>query len=68
VAVHPNIPNPDEKWIKVALRRVGITIMALIAPELVIIWATRQWINARKLVQKYEGGFITTYEIKTECR
>jgi len=41
-------PGPNEKWIIVASRRVGITIMAMIAPELVIMWAIRQWMTARK--------------------
>ena len=38
VAVHPNIQGPDEKWVAVAARRVRITLMAVIAPELVIVW------------------------------
>lgn len=68
VAVHPNIPDPDEKWVRIASRRVGITIMALIAPELVIVWAIRQWINARKLAQMYKGGCIISYKFEIGCR
>ena len=57
-AIHPNIPDPAEGWIKVTSRRVGIMIMALIAPELVIMWAIRQWINARSLSKQYKSEFV----------
>ncbi|TDL14486.1 hypothetical protein BD410DRAFT_845985 [Rickenella mellea] len=35
VAIHPNIPAPYESSFEIGLRRFGIVIMALIAPELV---------------------------------
>ena len=68
VAVHPNIPDPDEKWHTVASRRVGITFMALIAPELVIMWAMRQLVSARKLAKQYESEFIISHKFWMDCR
>lgn len=64
VAVHPNIPAPDEKWHTVALRRFQITVMALVAPELVILWAIRQRIMARKLAKEYRSVFVLFYTFK----
>src|SRR5579859_3046712 len=49
VSVHPNIPSPDDGKMRIALRRVGIMICALIAPELVVLWAIHQRIVARRL-------------------
>lgn len=49
VALHPNIPNPE---VVVTLRRVKITGMALLTPELVVMWAMRQWFVARRLAEK----------------
>ncbi|KAH9957231.1 hypothetical protein BC827DRAFT_716006 [Russula dissimulans] len=47
VSVHPNIPSPDEKWPRIALRRLGLMLAALVVPE-----ATRQRQVARKLHQQ----------------
>lgn len=64
VAVHPNIPGPNEKWIAVASRHVGIMIMAVIMLELVTMWAIRQWVTAQKLAKQYKSLFIIiSYEI-----
>jgi hypothetical protein len=56
VSIHPNVPGPDEKWLKVALRRVGLMVGTLIAPELIIAWAMRQRIAARRLAKRLEKG------------
>ncbi|KAF5347159.1 hypothetical protein D9758_011042 [Tetrapyrgos nigripes] len=53
VSIHPNIPPIDEGLVKRFLRRVGITLLALIAPELVVIWALRQWLVSRQLAKEY---------------
>jgi type VI protein secretion system component VasK len=59
VSVHPNIPALRERWPKVALRRVGLMLAAMIAPELIIAWAIRQRMLAHELAYKYrEGKFI----------
>jgi hypothetical protein len=58
VAVHPNIPGPDAPRWATFLRRVRLMIVAMIAPEAVILWAMRQWISAYKLGKKYQCVFI----------
>jgi len=58
VAVHPNIPNAEEKWFTTALRRLQLMVMALIAPEIVILWAMRQWMAARSLAKKHKSMFV----------
>jgi hypothetical protein len=58
VAMHPNIPNAEENWFGTVLRRLQLMIMALIAPELVILWAMRQYFSARSLVKKYKSVFV----------
>lgn len=50
-AIHPNIPNPEASRWKVHLERFQVTLLALIAPELVIFWAIRQWLGARLIKQ-----------------
>ncbi|KIK53962.1 hypothetical protein GYMLUDRAFT_1024781 [Collybiopsis luxurians FD-317 M1] len=49
VSVHPNIPGPKESCRRIFRRRIGLMITALIAPELLVLWAARQWFAARKL-------------------
>jgi hypothetical protein len=55
VSVHPNIPDPDEAWPKVTLRRVGLMLATLVVPEAIISWALRQRLAARKLAKDHEG-------------
>lgn len=56
VAVHPNIPAPETKGIEIALRRLRLMVISLVAPEVVIVWAMRQWIAARKLAHQHKGA------------
>jgi len=59
--MHPNIPSPDEKWPRVALRRAGLLLLALFVPEAVIGWALRQRQAAAKLAKEHkrDGWTIT---------
>ncbi|TDL17938.1 hypothetical protein BD410DRAFT_775534 [Rickenella mellea] len=62
VAIHPNIPAPYESLFEIGLRRLGIVIMALIAPELVILWAMKQWIISRRLAKEHHAeGWTQTH-------
>ncbi|KIK51383.1 hypothetical protein GYMLUDRAFT_394703 [Collybiopsis luxurians FD-317 M1] len=54
-SVHPNVPAPDEGSKKVFRRKIGLMIMALIAPEMLVLWAARQWFAAKKLSKGYKG-------------
>ncbi|ETW84774.1 hypothetical protein HETIRDRAFT_473500 [Heterobasidion irregulare TC 32-1] len=62
VAIHPNIPAIDDKWWTISFRRAKLMVLALIAPELVILWAMRQWYVARDLAKRYQGrGWTLTH-------
>ena len=54
-SVHPNIPAPNESSWRILLRRLELMFWALVAPEMVIGWAFRQWTSARHLEKLYKG-------------
>ncbi|KAG2153251.1 hypothetical protein DEU56DRAFT_474835 [Suillus clintonianus] len=53
-AIHPNIPSPKDSPFRILRRRLGTMIVALIAPELVVVWAMRQWISARNVTKQFK--------------
>ena len=55
VSIHPNIPAPHESGWRVFLRRLELMFWAVIAPEMIITWALRQWTSARRLEKIYKG-------------
>ena len=55
LSVHPNIPSPDEKPWRIALRRLELMFWSLIWPEMIILWAFRQWRAARYLRDRFSG-------------
>ena len=50
-SVHPNIP-PTTQGIAF-LKRIGMMFWALIAPELILAWAVRQWFAASHIRDLY---------------
>ncbi|KAG6830143.1 hypothetical protein H0H92_002007 [Tricholoma furcatifolium] len=59
IAIHPNVPVLGEKLVA---RRLKIFAMALLAPELIVLWAFRQWWSSRKLARKYnQFGWTRTH-------
>ncbi|TFK50321.1 hypothetical protein OE88DRAFT_1749732 [Heliocybe sulcata] len=48
-SIHLNVPGPYEPIYQSTLRQIGVIWMAVITPELVIVWAARQRCVARKL-------------------
>ncbi|KAG2353827.1 hypothetical protein BDR07DRAFT_678319 [Suillus spraguei] len=52
-AIHSNIPSPKDSPHEILLRRVGIMIMALLAPELMVTWAMRQWLSAWYVTRQF---------------
>lgn len=64
VAIHPNLPQlhpPREKWCEKLqdgvlgmLDKLGISFLALLAPEFILAWALRQYFNASKLAQELD--------------
>ncbi|KAG1721668.1 hypothetical protein EDB19DRAFT_1646317, partial [Suillus lakei] len=58
-AIHPNIPSSKDSPLRIIRRRLGIMLMALIAPELIVTWARRQWISARQVTKQFkESGYF----------
>src|SRR5712672_2055688 len=58
VSMHPNIPSPDERWPRLAFRRVGLMLLALFVPEAVVSWALRQRRAAAELAEEHKGGLL----------
>jgi len=56
VSIHPNIPSPDERWPRIAVRRAGLMLLALFVPEAVIGWALRQRLAAAELAEEHKGA------------
>ncbi|KAG2112822.1 hypothetical protein BD769DRAFT_1364331 [Suillus cothurnatus] len=53
-AIHANIPSPKDSSHRIILQRLGIMIMALIAPELIVTWAMCQWISACHVTRQFK--------------
>ena len=54
IAVHPNIPAPEDSQWKIFRRRMMIMAYVLLAPEMVIIWAARQHRDAKILAEEFQ--------------
>ncbi|KAF8956877.1 hypothetical protein BDZ97DRAFT_2079536 [Flammula alnicola] len=62
IAVHPNIPAPNDRPWHVFGRRLAIMGYLLIVPEMVILWASRQYFGARKIAKRHKGrGWTKTH-------
>ncbi len=61
-SVHPNMPPPN-KW-KARWNRLRLMFWMIVAPELVLAWAVRQWFAAREIRDAYNerhpGGCART--------
>lgn len=70
IAVHPNIPAVDDTLVVVAFRRAGLMLCGLVAPEIIILWAMRQWYSARKIGRAHRGVFLETLSLVVlhKCR
>ncbi|KAG1889799.1 uncharacterized protein F5891DRAFT_128893 [Suillus fuscotomentosus] len=54
-AIHPNIPSPKHSaHLHDIWRQLRMVIMALIAPELIVAWAMRQWFSADKVTRQFK--------------
>jgi hypothetical protein len=62
VSVHPNVP-PRSK-LSALLRRIWMMFWTIIAPELVLAWAVRQWSAARMVKEEFKGisPFLFCYQ------
>ena len=64
VAIHPNVPALNDTSLRIALRRTGLVLISLIAPELVVVWALRQWLVAHRLSREYKGNVDSHWQIE----
>ena len=48
------MPGPVEGGLAVGIRRLSIMILALVAPEIVVMWAVRQFFAARMVQKRFE--------------
>ena len=56
VSIHPNIPGTDESSWRIFIRRLELMFWAVFGPEMIIVWALRQWSGARLLGKLYKGS------------
>ncbi|KAJ7918655.1 hypothetical protein B0H13DRAFT_1869242 [Mycena leptocephala] len=64
VSVHPNVPPPNQTWLSLLGRRLRLMLVAVIAPELMVGFAARQFFAARWFsrefgISKTHGYFIS---------
>ncbi|KAJ6573080.1 hypothetical protein DFH09DRAFT_857887, partial [Mycena vulgaris] len=70
VSIHPNVPPPNQGWLVLLRRRLGMMLVAVIAPELMVGFAARQLLVARRFSRKFKvtlahrfffsmGGFVS---------
>ena len=52
VSVHPNIPGRDNSQWKIFSNRAQIMLWTIMAPELVILWALREWFAVWEIAKK----------------
>lgn len=52
-AIHTNIPGINEGKMAIFFRRLSIMVIALIAPELMVTWATMQFLSARDTAKTF---------------
>ncbi|KAJ7130499.1 hypothetical protein C8R44DRAFT_872292 [Mycena epipterygia] len=70
VSVHPNVPPPDQGRVALFWRRLKMMLIAVIAPELMVGFAARQFFAARRFSKEFKvsmthgffismGGFVS---------
>ncbi|KAJ7704754.1 hypothetical protein B0H16DRAFT_1636932 [Mycena metata] len=76
---HPNVPPPNQSWLVLFRHRLKMMLTGIVAPEIMVGLAARQFWGARILSKKYNftrthgfffcmGGFVSSagYPITTE--
>ncbi|KAJ6570919.1 hypothetical protein DFH09DRAFT_1362541 [Mycena vulgaris] len=70
VSVRPNVPSSNQSRLALIWRRLGMMVFAVLAPELMVAFAARQFLTARILSKKFGfsrphafffamGGFVS---------
>ncbi|KAF8643507.1 hypothetical protein AX16_008999 [Volvariella volvacea WC 439] len=62
ISIHPNMPDRCDSFSKKMLLKFQTTIYALLAPEVVIVWAMKQNIVASRIAEHYKAyGWTKTH-------
>ena len=61
-SVHPNVPPPN-RW-KARWNRLRLMFWMIVAPELVLTWAVRQYFGAREIRDEYNRVHPSMYDTK----
>ncbi|KAF8641291.1 hypothetical protein AX16_010070 [Volvariella volvacea WC 439] len=62
ISIHHNIPDQADSWAKATWSKVRTTLYALIAPEIVIMWAIRQRVMAGRIAEdNRDRGWTKTH-------
>ncbi|ESK83067.1 hypothetical protein Moror_16931, partial [Moniliophthora roreri MCA 2997] len=54
VAIHPNIPHVGTHSAVVVYKNIQLMIIAILAPEIMILWAMRQWYSAKAIAKQFK--------------
>ncbi|KAF7973373.1 hypothetical protein HWV62_15463 [Athelia sp. TMB] len=54
VAVHKNMPGPEQSWVSVQIESLKVIIVTLLVPEWVLAWAVRQFLRAQEIATELE--------------
>lgn len=68
VALHPNIPSPDDTSWDITFRRAVLMLALIIAPELAVALSLRQWIAARTLAKKFKESGVVSHFCLLNCK
>ncbi|ESK85184.1 hypothetical protein Moror_17162 [Moniliophthora roreri MCA 2997] len=55
VAIHPNIPEVGTHSAVVVYKNIQLMVIAILALEIIILWAMRQWYSAKAIAKQYKG-------------
>ncbi|KAJ7752865.1 hypothetical protein B0H16DRAFT_780691 [Mycena metata] len=79
VALHQNVPDPDSGHFTLLMRKLRMMLMTIIAPEVIVAFAARQFVSARWIAKEFDvskthgffcnmGGFVSEegHPISTE--
>ncbi|EEB98797.1 hypothetical protein MPER_01634, partial [Moniliophthora perniciosa FA553] len=55
VAIHPDIQRVGTHSVVVLYKNIQLMVIAILAPEIMILRAMRQWYSAKKIAEEYKG-------------
>ncbi|KAJ7752871.1 hypothetical protein B0H16DRAFT_1690892 [Mycena metata] len=70
VALHQNVPDPNLGWFSLLMRKLRMMLVTIIAPEVIVGFAARQFVSARWISKEFDvstthgffcnmGGFVS---------